>query len=78
MENVTEICGKSIQKTNHIPASAHQFLSIFQIFFKSEAVLLYSKSAFFNILYLASENEFSAYGNSIFFGQSYFDAIRNH
>ena len=38
----------------------------FQIFFKVEAVLPYSKSVFFNILYPASVNEFSAYGNSIF------------
>ena len=31
-----------------------------------EAVLPYSKSVFFNIIYPAGANEFSAYGNSIF------------
>ena len=31
-----------------------------------EAVLPYNKSAFFTILYPASANELSAYGNSIF------------
>ena len=53
-------------KTNHIPASGHQFFSFFQIFFKVETVLPYSKSIFFNINYPASVNEFAAYGNSIF------------
>ena len=51
-----------ILKMNHIPASVHFF---FQIFFQVEAVLPYSGSLFFSILYPASANEFSAYGNSI-------------
>ena len=42
---------------NDIPASGDQFFSIFQIFFEVEAVLPYSKSVFFNILYWASANE---------------------
>ena len=42
------------------------FFRFFQIFFKVEAALPYSKNVFFNILYPASANEFSAYGNSIF------------
>ena len=58
--------GNQIVKTIHIPASRHQFFRFFQIFFKVEAVLLYSKSVFFNILYPASANEFSACGNSVF------------
>ena len=62
MENFAEIWGKSNFKDE-------QYLLVvrfFQIFFKVKAVLPYSKSVFFNILYLASANKFSAYGNSIF------------
>ena len=67
MENITKIWGKAILKTNHIPASGHQFsFYFFQIFLKVEAVLPNSGSVFFNILYPASANGFSAYGNSIF------------
>ena len=65
MENNTEIWGSQILKTNHIPARVHQFFLFFQIFFKVEAVLPYCKSVFFNILYPASANEFSACGNSV-------------
>ena len=57
--------GNQILKVNHIPASGHQSFSIFSDFFKVEAVLPYSKSLFFNILYTANANRFSAYGNSI-------------
>ena len=67
MENIIlKFDGSQILKTNHIPASGDQFFSIFQILFKVETVLPYSKSVFFNILYRASANEFSAYGKSIF------------
>ena len=66
MENIIEIWGKSNLKTNHIPASGHQYFSFIQTFFKVEDVLPYSKSVFFNILYPAGANEFSDYGNSIF------------
>ena len=69
MENNTEIWGKPILKTNHIPARVHQFFRFFQIFFKVEAVLPYCKSVFFNILYPASANEFSACGNRIFWSE---------
>ena len=52
--------GSQIFKKNHIFASGHQFLS----FLKVEAVLPHSK----NILqYPTGTNDFSAYGNSIFF-----------
>ena len=50
----------------------------FQIFFKVEAGLSYSKSIFFNILYPASANELSADGNSIFFLLELIGSIRNH
>ena len=63
--------------TIHIPACRHEFFQFFQIFFNVEAVLQYSKSLFFNILYPASANEFSAYEKQYFFGQSFFAAIRN-
>ena len=68
MENITEIWGSQILRTNRIPASGDHFFSgvFFQIFFKVEAVLPYSKSVFFNTLYQASANEFSAYGNNNF------------
>ena len=33
MENITETWGSQILKTNHIPASGHQFFSIFSDFF---------------------------------------------
>ena len=56
MGNITEIF-----KTNHIPTTGH-----FHIFFEAEAVLPYSGSVFFNILYPANANGFSAYGNSMF------------
>ena len=39
----------------------------FQVFFKVEAVLRHSGNLFFNILYPANANGFSAYGNGIFF-----------
>ena len=58
--------GSQILKTNHIPASGHQFFRFFQVFFKVEAVLPYSGTVFFNILYPANANGFSAYGNNIF------------
>ena len=68
MENITEIWGKSNFKDE--PYSCQRipiFFSIFsEQFFKVEAVLPYSNSVFLNILYRASANEFSAYGNSIF------------
>ena len=57
--------GSQILKTNHIPASGHQFFRFFQMFFKTEAVLPYSGSLFFGIHYWANANGFSAYGNSI-------------
>ena len=49
----------------NIPAGGHNFFSIFKV----EAVLPYYKSVFFNILYPASANEFSACGNSIFWSE---------
>ena len=55
-----------ILKTNHIPAGGHQFCSIFSDIFTVETVLKYGKSVFFNILYPAIANEFSAYENNIF------------
>ena len=55
-----------ILKTNYIPVSGQQFFQLFSNIFKMEAVLLYSKSVFFNILYPASPNKFSAHRNSIF------------
>ena len=68
MENITEIWGKSNFKDE--PYSCYWtpifFFLFSQIFFKVEAVLPYIKGVFFNILYPASANEFSAYGNSIF------------
>ena len=68
MENITEIWGKSNFKEEPYSCKWKPlFFRFFQIFFKVEAVLLpYSKSVFFNILYPASVNEFSAYGNNIF------------
>ena len=57
--------GSQILTTNHILASGHYFFRFFQTFFKVEAVLPYSGSLFFNILYRANANGFSAYGNSI-------------
>ena len=42
------------------------FFQFFQIFFKAEAVLPYSGSVFFNILYRANSKGYYAYGNSIF------------
>ena len=36
------------------------------MFFKMEAVVPYSESPFFNIIYPASGNEFSACGDSVF------------
>ena len=42
------------------------FFQFFQIFFKAEAVLPYSGSVFFNILYRANSKEYYAYRNSIF------------
>ena len=42
------------------------FFRYYPCIFQVEAILLYSKSVFFNILYPASVNEFSANGNSIF------------
>ena len=48
--------GSQILKTNHIPTRVHQFFRFFP----------YCKSVFFNILYPASANEFSACGNSVF------------
>ena len=62
--------GSQIFKKNHISASGHQFLS----FFKVEAVLPYSKII---LEYPIGTNEFSAYGNSIFFKRSYLGAISN-
>ena len=49
------------------------FFKFSQIFFKVEAVILCSNSVFFNILFPASANGFSAYGNSIL--QTVFRAI---
>ena len=66
MENILKFEGSQILKTNDIPAGGDQFFSIFQIFFKVEAVLPYSKTVFFNVLYPASANKFSSYGKSIF------------
>ena len=57
--------GSQIWRTSHIPASGHQFFRFFQILFNVEAMLSYSGIVFFNILYPANANEFSAYGNSI-------------
>ena len=39
----------------------------FPIYFKVKALLRYSGIVFFNILYTANANGFSAHGNSIFF-----------
>ena len=59
--------GSQILKTNHIAAGGHHFLVCFlPIFFKVETVFPYNRISFFNILYPASANEFSAYENSIF------------
>ena len=66
MENITEIWVNQILKTNHISASRHHFFRFFQIHFKVEAVLRYNKSTFFNIFYPAGTNQFSGYGNCIF------------
>ena len=66
MENITEIWGKSNFKD--VPYSCcwtPTFFQFFQIFFKVQAVLLYSGSVFFNILYLANSNGFSACENTI-------------
>ena len=67
MEKVTEIWEKPNFKEKAyscwwIPV----FFPFFQMFFKVEAVLPYSKCLFYNIFYRASANEFSAYGNSMF------------
>ena len=43
------------------------FFRFFQIFLKVKAVLPYSESVFFNILYPADANGFSPYRHSIFF-----------
>ena len=51
---------------NHVPANGYHFFRFFLIFFKVEAVLPYSKSIFFNILYPAGANEIFAYGNNFF------------
>ena len=68
MENITEIWGKSNFKDEPYSCKWRPlfFGGFFQIFFKVEAVLPYSKSVFFNTLYQASANEFSAYGNNNF------------
>ena len=67
MENITQIWGKSNFKDEVYSCKWKPlFFRFFQIFFKVEVVLPYSKSVFFNILYPASANEFSAYGNNIF------------
>ena len=67
IENITEISEETNVKDE--PYSCRWtliFFDFFEILLKVEAVLLYSKSVFFNILYPASGNEFSAYGNIIF------------
>ena len=65
-------------KTNHIPASGHQFFQYFQRFFKVEAAFPYGGNVFFNILHLASKNEFSSQQKQYFFRQCNFSASRNH
>ena len=52
--------GSPFLKTNHIPASGHQFFQFFQRFFKVEAAFLFSGNIFFNILHQARADGFSA------------------
>ena len=63
---------------NHISASGHQFFLFLHRFFKVEAVFPHSGHIYFNILYPACVNIFSAWCKKYFFGQSNFAANRNH
>ena len=58
--------GSPFLKTNHVPASGHQFFKFFRRFFKVEAAFSYSGNIFLNIRHPASANGFSPYQKQYF------------